>query len=245
VAEKKEAVAKKPTAKAKAAKKPKSSRSKKYQAKVDEINTQTSETEEKLDFRTQTFKLAEAIETVKKASYSKFVGTLEIHINTTSTGLRGHITLPYVSGKKLTVVAFGKGAAESGADIVGDDALLAQMKSGKVNFDILITTPEWMPKLAPLARVLGPKGLMPNPKSGTITDDLKKAVVGFQSGKTEYRTESKAPVIHLGMGKLSQPTEELSANVKILLMTLGKSRVKKVTLAPTMGPAVRLDLSSI
>ena len=102
-----------------------------------------------------------------------------------------------------------------------------------------------MPKLAKAAKILGPKGLMPNPRNGTITDDLKKAVEGFKGGKTEYKTESKAPIIHLGLGKLNQPNEELEANVKTLLQTIGKTRVKKVILSPTMGPSVKVDLASI
>ena len=102
-----------------------------------------------------------------------------------------------------------------------------------------------MSKLAKVARILGPRGLIPNPKNGTITDDLKKAVESFQAGKTEYKTESKAPVIHLAVGKIDQPTEQLQANVKTLMQTLGKTRVKKLTLSPTMGPSVKVDLSSL
>ena len=116
------------------------------------------------------------------------------------------------------------------------------MASDKI---LVVTTPDWMPKLAKIARILGPRGLMPNPKNGTITQDLKKAIEGFMGGKTEYKTEPKAPVIHLGLGKLNQPTEELSANIKTLIQTLGKTRVKQVRLAPTMGPSVKVDLSSL
>ncbi len=229
----------------KAGKKAKNNRSKRYQTKVEELNGEPTDNEGPIDFRTKSYKVDEAIELVKKSSYSKFTGTLEAHINTASVGIRGAISLPFVSGKKMRVAAFGKGAKESGADIIGDDALLENIKKGKMDFDVLITTPEWMPKFAPLARILGPKGLMPNPKNGTITQDLKKAVEGYLAGKTEYKTEPKAPVIHLALGKLNQPTEELTANIKTLLQTLGKSRVKKVTLTPTMGPSVRLDLASI
>jgi|SRR3989344_8880672 len=204
--------------------------------------------------RTKTYPLAEAIDMVKKLNYAKFDATLEAHINTAQTGIRGLVSLPYAKGKKLRIVAFGKGADQSGADVFGDDSTIEEINEqssrpsgtkGKVDFDLLITTPEWMPKLAKIARILGPRGLMPNPKNGTITTDLKKCVEGFQSGKTEYKTEAKASVIHLGLGKLAQPTEELSANIKTLLQVLGKSRVKKVSLSPTMGPSVKLDLSSI
>lgn len=195
--------------------------------------------------KTQNYALAEAIELVKKGSYSKFTGTLEAHINTVNSNIRGLVSLPFVSGKKLTILAFGKEANESGADIIGTEEVIENINKGKLGFDLVITSPEWMPKLAKVARILGPRGLMPNPKNGTITDDLKKAVAGFQGGKTEYKTEPKGFVIHLSMGKLDQPIEELSANIKTLIQTLGKTRVKKVTLSPTIGPGVKLDLSSL
>jgi large subunit ribosomal protein L1 len=194
------------------------------------------------------YPLTEAVDTVKKLSYSKFNGTLEIHVITAQTGLRGLVSLPFAAGKKIRILAFGKGAETSGADLVGSDEIIEEINKGKVGFDLIVTTPEWMPRLAKAARILGPKGLMPNPKNGTIVsgeDGLKKAVEGFQSGKTEYKTESKSPVIHLGLGKLDQPTEELSSNIKTLLQTIGKTKVKKITLSPTMGPSVKLDLSTI
>ncbi len=197
-------------------------RSKKYQEVVKDLD------------KTKTYPLSEAIELTKKMSYTKNVGTLEAHINTISLGMRGLVSLPFVSGKKLKILAYD-----------GEDAVIEEISKGKIDFDLIVTTPAGMPKLAKVARILGPRGLMPNPKNGTITDDLKKAVESFQSGKTEYKTEQKAPVIHLGLGKLNQPTEELSANIKMLIQTLGKTRVKKVTLSPTMGPSVKLDLSSL
>ena len=195
--------------------------------------------------RSKFYPLTEAVDLVKKVSYSKFDGTLEAHINTHTTGIRGLISLPYASGKKIRILAFGKGAEESGADIFGDDSTLDNISKGKIEFDILITTPDWMPKMAKLAKILGPKGLMPNPKNGTITEDLIKSVESFQGGKTEYKTEPKVPVIHLAFGKLTQPNEELEANIKTLYQILGKSRISKITLSPTMGPGVKLDLSSI
>ncbi|MBI2021382.1 50S ribosomal protein L1 [Candidatus Daviesbacteria bacterium] len=212
-------------------------RSKKYQKTVEEFE------------RGKHYSIPEAVELSKKLSYSKFTGSLEIHINTQTTGLRGLVSLPYSEGKKLRILAFGKDAQESGADIVGTDETLEEISKGKIDFDMVITTPLWMSKLAKVAKVLGPKGLMPNPKNGTITspsaDGLKKAVENFQGGKTEYKSEPKAPIIHLALGKLNQPSEELTANVKTLLITLGKSRIKKVTLSPTLGPGVKVDLSSI
>ncbi len=208
-------------------------RSKKYQELTKDLD------------KSKTYPLSEAVDMVKKLNYTKFNATLEAHINTVQTGLRGLVSLPFVTGKKLRILAFGKGAEDSGADIFGSDEAIEEINEGKVNFDLLVTTPDWMPKLAKIARILGPRGLMPNPKNGTITTDLKKAVEGFQAGKTEYKTESKAPVIHIGLGKLDQPTEELSANIKILLQTVGKTKVKKLSISPTMGPSVKVDLSSL
>lgn len=197
-------------------------RSKKYQEIVKDLD------------RNKAYPLHEAIDTVKKLSYTKFPATLEAHINTAQTGIRGLVSLPFAAGKKLRILAFE-----------GSDEVIEEINKGKVDFDLVVTTPQYMPKLAKVARILGPRGLMPNPKNGTITDDIKKAVEGFQAGKTEYKTEPKAPVIHLALGKLNQPNEELMANIKTLLQTLGKTKVKQVRLAPTMGPSVKLDLTSI
>lgn len=214
-------------------------RSKKYQEIAKDLD------------KSKSYPLGEAIDLTKKLSYSKVTGTLEAHINTIQTGIRGLVSLPFVSGKKLEILVFGSSSADNiksdteDGITLGNEQSIEEINKGKVNFDLVITTPPWMPKLAKVARILGPRGLMPNPKNGTITTDLKKTIAGFQGGKTEYKTESKAPVIHLGLGKLDQPTEELSANIKILLQTLGKTKVKKVTLSPTMGPSVKLDLSSI
>ncbi len=208
-------------------------RSKKYQEVTSEID------------RTKFYPVNEAIELAKNSSYTKFMGTLEVHLNTDKTGIRGLVSLPFAAGKKLRIVAFGKGAEESGADIVGDESLIESINKGKVNFDLVITTPEWMSKLAKVAKNLGPRGLMPNPKNGTITEDLKKAVESFQAGKTEYKTEGKAAVMHLSIGKTNQETAEILANIKSLLQTVGKTRIKKLTLSPTMGAGVKVDLTSI
>lgn len=246
--------------KAKAPKRGKKERSKNYQQKIkilEEKAKEGLEEDEELPnlhnkavvnpavYKSKTYPVDQAIELAKQLSMTKFDGSIELHINTNSKQVRGLVSLPYASGKILKVLAFGKGAEESGADLIGDDKALAEIEKGKVNFDVLVTTPEWMPKLARAAKVLGPKGLMPNPKNGTISTDLKKAITEIQSGKIEYKTEKESPVIHLGIGKVSQPTEELNQNIKILLATIGKSKIKKVTIAPTMGPGVKIELSSI
>lgn len=199
--------------------------------------------------RSKTYPIPEAVDMVKKLNYAKFNATLEAHLSTAQTGIRGLVSLPYADGRKLRILVFGHlpEPSEYEGIFFGNDSTIESISAGKVDFDLIITTPEWMPKLAKVAKILGPKGLMPNPKNGTIVsgeDGLKKAVEGFQGGKTEYKTEAKTPIIHLGLGKLDQPTEELSANVKILLQTVGKTRIKKVSLSPTMGPSVKVDLAS-
>jgi large subunit ribosomal protein L1 len=195
--------------------------------------------------RNKPYPVAQAVELAKEISYTKFDGTVEIHVNTSVKNVRGLVSLPYASGKSLTVIAFGKGADESGADIIGDDAKLADIVKGKINFDVIVTDPTWMPKLAGAAKVLGPKGMMPNPKNGTIATDLKKAVTEIKSGKVEYKTERNGQVIHLSVGKVSQASEEITQNVKLLLGTIGKTKIKQAVLTPTMGPSVKIDISSI
>lgn len=195
--------------------------------------------------KNQEYPVKEAIELAQKTSYSKFIGTIELHLNTNAKNIRGLVTLPFMAGKNLIVLAFGKGADQSGADMVGTDETIPEIEKGKINFDVLVTTPEWMPKLARVARILGPKGLMPNPKSGTITENLAKAVTDLKGGKTEYRTEANGQVIHLGVGKTNQPVEEIAANIKALYNVIGKSKVKKATLSATMGPGVKVNLQSV
>lgn len=202
------------------------------------------EVREKVE-RNKNYAVPTAVELAKEVSYSSFDGTIEIHINTAAKNVRGLVSLPFASGKSLNVIAFGKGAAESGADIIGDDAKLAEIAKGKINFDVIVTDPTWMPKLAGAAKVLGPKGLMPNPKNGTIATDLKKAVTEIKSGKVEYKTERNGQVIHLSVGKVSQSSEEITQNIKILLSTIGKTKIKQAVLAPTMGPSVKIDVSTI
>lgn len=198
--------------------------------------------------RSKIYPLPEALDMVKKMFYAKFndsPGALEVHINTVQTGLRGFASLPYASGRKRELLVFAKAGEDFSGAITGNESTISEIEQGKIPYDVIIATPDWMPKLAKIAKVLGPRGLLPNPKNGTITDNPKKAVESFQSGKVEFKTETKAPVIHLSLGKLDQPNEELEANVKTLLLSIGKSKIKKITLAPTMGPGVKLDLTSV
>ncbi len=218
--------------------KSKKQRSKKYQQAKELIDP------------SKKYPLNEAIDIAQKSSYSKFNGTIEAHINTTQTGLRGFCSLPYASGKKLRILVFGHlpSPEEYEGVVFGDDSTIDEILSGKFRpsgIDIIVTTPDWMSKLTKAAKILGPKSLMPNPKNGTITDNLSKTIQEFQGGKTEYKTENNRKVIHLGVGKVEQSKEEIVDNIKVIYNTLGRSKIQKITLSATMGPGVKVDLSSI
>ncbi len=226
----------------------KAEKAKKTESKVEKIRHYRSKkylaAAEKVE-KTSKYNLEKAVELAKETAYSKFKGSLELHITTSNKNVRGLVTLPHLSGKQLTILAFGDKAAEAGADMVGDDKKLEDIMKGKIDFDALVATPVWMVKLARAAKVLGPRGLMPNPKNGTVSDNLEKAILELKSGKVEYRTENNLPTMHLGIGKLEQPSEELMANIRTLYAAIGKSKIKRLLVSPTMGPAIRVDLSSI
>ena len=173
------------------------------------------------------YPLKEAVKLVKETSISKFDGKIEAHLTVLDIGNVGEIAFPHLetSSKKIVVL---------------NDTILAEIKEGKVNFDILIATPTTMPKLLPFARVLGPKGLMPNPKSGTLTDKPEEAVKRLSVAKTMIKTEKKAPVIHIVVGKVSQPEKELEANILELIKVVKFPKIKKLALCATMGPCVKV-----
>jgi large subunit ribosomal protein L1 len=173
------------------------------------------------------YTLAEAVKLVKETSISKFDGKVEAHITVLDIGNAGEIVFPHLetASKKIVIL---------------NDAILAEIKDGKINFDILIATPVTMPKLLPFARTLGPKGLMPNPKSGTLTDKPEDAVKKLSVAKMVLRTEKKAPVIHVVIGKVSQAQKELEANVNELIKVIKAQKIKKLALCATMGPSVKI-----
>ena len=175
------------------------------------------------------YPLSEAIKLVQETSLSKFVGKVEAHVTVFDIGNVGEITFPHLetASKKIVVL---------------NDTILAEIKEGKVNFDIIIATPATMPKLLPFARVLGPKGLMPNPKNGTLTDDPETAVKRLSVAKTIVKTEKKAPVVHIVVGKTSQPVEELAANVNELIKVIKTNKIKKLALCATIGPCVKVEI---
>lgn len=175
---------------------------------------------------------ASAVELLRKISYSKHK-TIELHLNALETGLRGETTLPFSIGKEVKVAVFSPDLAD-------------QIKAGKIDFDILLATPADMPKIAPLARILGPRGVMPSPKNNTIVADPAKRARELQSGATiAYKTEVKAPVIHLVIGSLNQKDDEIAANIKAIITAIGAGKLKGATLKSTMSPAVKLDLASL
>ena len=176
------------------------------------------------------YPLTEAIKLVQQTSFSKFEGKIEAHVTTYDVGNIGEITFPHLetASKKIVVL---------------NDTILAEIKDGQVNFDILIATPATMPKLLPFARVLGPKGLMPNPKNGTLTDDPETSVKRLSVAKTIVKTEKKAPIVHIVVGKVSQDEKELAANVEELIKVVKSNKIKKLALCATMGPCVKVEIT--
>ena len=216
----------------------------------------------KIDF-SKTYEPIEAIKILKDNSYVKFDETLDIAINLginaekTDQNIRGILNLPKGSGKKITVAVMAKGdkakeAKDSGADIVGDDDLAQSISAGKINFNLLIATPDMMPTIGKIGKILGPKGLMPNPKLGTVTQDVGKAVKNAKSGQVQYKND-KSGIVHAGIGKLNFKEEDLIENIKAFYESINKSRpdgvkgsfIKKVTIASTMGFGLEINAASL
>jgi large subunit ribosomal protein L1 len=212
---------------------------------------------------TKIYDPTEAIKLLKEISFVKFNESLDISINLgidpnkTDQNIRGVINLPKGTGKKIRVAVMAKGdkakeALESGADIVGDDDLAQKVTEGQVDFDLLIATPDMMPTIGKIGKILGPKNLMPNPKLGTVTQDVKTAVLNAKSGQVQYRND-KAGIVHAGIGKLSFSEEDLLENLKMFYSSISKSKpdavkgsfIKKVSIASTMGFGLKINSSSL
>ena len=210
--------------------------------------------------RAAQYDTAEAISLVKKAAIAKFDETIEAHIRTGCDGrhaeqqIRGAVVLPHGTGKSVKVLVFAKGdkvdeATAAGADYVGGEELIPKIQNdGWLDFDVVVATPDMMGVVGRLGRVLGPKGLMPNPKAGTVTMDVTKAVNDIKAGKIEYRLD-KTNIIHVPIGKASFTEEQLADNFQTLIDAIIKAKpsalkgqyLKSVTLAPTMGPGVKIN----
>ena len=185
------------------------------------------EIKKKVD-RNKLYTLKEAVKLVKETSISKFVGKVEAHFVVQTIGQIGEIVFPYLklAGKKIVIL---------------NDEILKDIKDSKTNFDILITTPALMPKLLPFAKTLGPKGLMPNPKNGTLTDKPEESLKKLSVAKTVIKTEKKAPVAHLVIAKIDQPQSEIEANLQELFKIVGQ-KMKKISICATMGPGIKIEV---
>ena len=213
--------------------------------------------------RSKAYSLQEAVSFIKKNSFVKFDETLDIVIKLgvdpkhSDQMVRGMVSLPAGTGKDVKVAVICKDdkvaeATAAGADLAGSEAIIDDIKAGKINFDVCIATPDMMGVVGQVARILGPKGLMPNPKLGTVTADITMAVKNAKGGQVEYRVE-KAGLVHAGVGKISFTEGDLLKNAKVFLDSVVKAKpnvlkgtyLKGVYLSSTMGPSLKVDLSTI
>ena len=218
----------------------------------------------KLVDRTVQYETAEAVSIVKKTAVAKFDETIEVHIRTGCDGrhadqqIRGAVVLPHGTGKTVKVLVFAKNAKAdealaAGADYVGAEELIPRIQNeGWLDFDVVVATPDMMGVVGRLGRVLGPKGLMPNPKAGTVTMDVTKAIADIKAGKIEYRLD-KSNIIHAPIGKASFTEAQLEDNFQTLIEAIRKAKpaavkgqyLKSVTMASTMGPGVKLNAAKL
>ena len=218
----------------------------------------------KLVDRSQYYDVADAVGVIKKTANAKFDETVELHVRTGADGrhadqqIRGAVVLPHGTGKTVRILVFAKGPKEdeakaAGADFVGGQELIPKIQNeGWLDFDAVVATPDMMGVVGRLGKVLGPKGLMPNPKSGTVTMDLTKAIADIKAGKVEYRLD-KTNIIHCPVGKASFTEEQLRENLQALLDALNKAKpsslkgayMKSAVLTSTMGPGVKLNTAKI
>ena len=211
--------------------------------------------------RTREYTPSEAVKLIKEVKRAKFDESVEVHIRTglnvrhADEQLRGTIALPHGLGKDVKVAVFAKGdkareAEEAGADVVGAEDLATRVQEGFTDFDVAIATPDMMPVVGRLGRILGPQGKMPNPKVGTVTMDVGKAVEESKAGKVEYRTDRTA-IVHMTVGKTSFPDEHLLANYQAVIEELIRAKpsaakgkyIRSIVMASTMGPGVKVDPS--
>lgn len=213
--------------------------------------------------RNQDYLLVDAVKLVKENATAKFDETIEVAMNLgvdprhADQMVRGMVQLPHGTGKTVRVAVFARGdkaeeARAAGADIVGAEDLAEKIEGGEIGFDRCVSTPDLMPVVGKLGRVLGPKGLMPNPKLGTVTQDVKGAVKGAKGGQVEFRLE-KAGLIHAGVGKASFEETALSENVFALINAVSRSKpsgakgtfIKRISISSTMGPGIKLDVAAV
>ena len=226
------------------------------------IGKRLRQAKEQVD-RNRTYALGEAIALVKNGAKAKFDETVEMSVGLgvdprhADQMVRGVVALPHGTGKSVRVAVFAKGdkadaAREAGADVVGDDDLAAEVQGGKIEFDRCIATPDMMPVVGKLGRILGPRGLMPNPKLGTVTPDVTEAVQAAKGGQVEFRVE-KAGIVHAGIGKASFADQALAENARALVDALNRAKpsgakgtyMKRAALSSSQGPGVKLDVAAL
>jgi len=212
---------------------------------------------------TKIYEPIDAIKILKDNKYAKFNETLEVAINLgidpnkTDQGIRGVTSLPKGTGKSIKVAVLTKGekqteAKEAGADLVGENELINSISSGKIPFDLLIASPDMMPSVGKVAKILGPKGLMPNPKLGTVTQDIVTAVKNAKTGQVQFKND-KSGIVHAGIGKMNFDDIDLLENLKFFYTSINKSKpdsvkgsfIKKVTIASTMGVGLEINVASL
>ena len=217
---------------------------------------------EKID-RDSSYGLDEAVKLIKENAKAKFDETIELSMNLgvdprhSDQMVRGVVSLPKGTGKDVRVAVFARGdkadeAQAAGADVVGADDLAEKVEKGEIEFERVIATPDMMPIVGKLGKVLGPKGLMPNPKLGTVTSDVAKAVLDAKGGQVEYRVE-KAGIIHVGIGKASFSEGDIAENICSLVDAVNRAKpsgakgtyIKKISVASTMGPGIKLDVGPL
>lgn len=186
------------------------------------------------------YALGEALEILPKIQRAKFDETVELHINTTDKGISGSVTLPHGTGKETRVAI-----ANATEDSKAVDELVKKIEAGQIDFDVLIATPDAMPKLARIARVLGPRGLMPNPKNGTVTPKPQEVAQKFAGGQINFKTESKFPLLHMAVGKVSFGDKKLADNIKTAVGAVKTKNIKTVTLKSTISPGLKLDTATL
>ena len=209
------------------------------------------------------YSIPEAVDLLKKAPRAKFDETVELAFKLTvdpkqsDQMVRGTVALPHGTGKSVRVACFCREdlqakAKEAGADVVGADDLVEKVRKGEINFDVAVSAPNMMKEVGTLGKILGPKGLMPNPKVGTVTQDVAKAVREVKAGRIEFKLDKQAD-IHVSVGKISFSDKALSENILVLYQTLWKSKpssvkgsfIQRMTLSSTMGPGISIDLAQL
>lgn len=189
--------------------------------------------------KSKKYPLEEAIKLLSQLKRAKFDETVELHFTLTDGSMSGSVVLPHGTGKQIKVaIADGKNPQEL-------DELIRKIEGGNIDFDVLVTTPDAMPRLARVARILGPKGLMPNPKAGTVTTKPEEVAQKYRGGQINFKTEAKFPLLHIAVGKLSFGEEKIKDNILAILQKIDHKKIKNATLKSTMSPAIPLDLASL